>query len=150
MSTEQKTTQTPSVPLTDQEKLDRAVKGVVTVVTAQVKKSVQKSSNTPAILYGNRVGAGVEKIWQSGKIPSEEDLRKEGLKLAKGGLTPGALLSICSKIMSRSYYLSKIDNEKNRLKGQKDLSEVQRSEGLAKFKTALDTELRNKTASTSQ
>lgn len=151
MSTVEQTKKPAPVQLTDDEKIDRAVKNVVTQVTAKVKKSVIKSTKDSAeVVYCKRVGTGVEKILQSGKIPTEEDMHKAGLKLAGSDSTSASLVSMTAKLMSRAYYLSQIESQKAKLKADKALNEDQQANQLKDFITKLDAEYKGKTASTSQ
>lgn len=145
-------TEPPKVvaPLTHDEKIANAMKSVENAITNKAK-AVGKS---PELLFGNRVGTGVEKTWQSGKIPSEKDIAKEGLALASGNVvTAGALLTKATKLASRALYLNKIESAKSKLKGDKDLNDEQRSGKLKDFISKLDKELETKanpTESTSQ
>lgn len=140
---------TQKTPPTHDEKIANATKNLMVAIENKSKAE----GKTPEYTFGIKVADGVKKSFESGAIPSEQDIKDDALTLAgaKQSLTSGALVAKATKIMSLACYLSKIDGEKAKLKREnKDISNEELENKIRPYIESLDKDLKAKADATAQ
>lgn len=133
---------------TPNEKIASAIKSLISAVESKVKSE----GKTPEYTFAQRVADGVKKNWESGKVPTEQEIKDMSISLgtSKNSMTPGSLLSKATELTTRALYLSKIEKLKADIKkDNKDISEEQLASKLRPQIESLDRKISEKSKSAS-
>lgn len=130
--------------------IDEQIDSSIVNLGKLIERKVKAEGMTPEFTFGQKVADGVKKNWESGTIPSADEVKDEALGLAGlKSVTTGVLVNKAIKIMTRALYLSKIDSAKAKLKKDNpNLSDNDLTAKLVSFAEQLDKTLADRVKKT--